>query len=382
MPNLQKLHLEDNNLGSLGEDEIRVFAEAIGNLPNLQTLDLAANNLGSLSEAGIIAFVEGIAKLPNLQKLYLGNNNLGSLSEAGITAFVDGLAKLPNLRKLELWDDNLGSLGEAGIIAFAEGIAKLPNLHTLDLEDNEFTLEQARILATKLVKSKTLHTLTPSEVVDVTEFFIKEIIMSGDEGHIKLVLDKAPKDHVAKMIELISPEESIATAGAGSPGGSSTGATISVQKELILKLYPFVLVAAEKHGLQSLLPSLKIFNGVSAAGSGVGAWADSAEQGKEGEADDGSTTQAFVYGANPAAAGSGVLATGSGLDKHDKKRKDLGEVGANKRIRAGNHPEDEADEGAVASASAGDGADEAPPTAAHVGYSDLDLAGIVADISG
>ncbi len=131
LPNLEKLRLDNNNIGDIG---LSALATAVGNgaLPLLNSLYLGDNQIG---DSGLASFATalGSGALPSLTQLVLIENQIG---DAGLTAFATavGSGSLPSLKTLGLGHN---MIGDAGVSALAGAMGALPSLTELYLNRNQ-----------------------------------------------------------------------------------------------------------------------------------------------------------------------------------------------------------------------------------------------------
>ena len=160
MPNLKRLHLQDNKLASLADlpllnhlselyldgNQITSFA-GTPSLPELGRLHARHNRIGTLA---------GMPSLPVLWELFLENNQLVSLT---------GMPELPNLGRLNLAYNQL--TGVAGLpnqmdmgylnlsgnaLQSLAGMPKYRSMNTLDISFNQLTTAQGLYTATSILQ--------------------------------------------------------------------------------------------------------------------------------------------------------------------------------------------------------------------------------------
>ncbi len=135
---LEKIHLSNNDIGSLGAtalaDRLQHLTkdsreEGESNSIQLQELDLSRNNLGS---DGAISLIYGLQRVvTHLQELDLSHNGLGS---GGAMVMLSDMIKIRNLKSLNLSHNNIGS--ETALLVVHGFLQNQHELHYLDLEED------------------------------------------------------------------------------------------------------------------------------------------------------------------------------------------------------------------------------------------------------
>jgi Ran GTPase-activating protein (RanGAP) involved in mRNA processing and transport len=133
-------HFDFSGLLDISIDPLSISAlmEGLGNFQFLNSLDLSNNNFGSNFPA-IQSLATSFIFLPQLQRLKMNNNNLGALDNESIKAFSEGLAQLGSLREIELNHNKLGQFSKPSIVMNTLallGLKQLSKLNNLDLSLN------------------------------------------------------------------------------------------------------------------------------------------------------------------------------------------------------------------------------------------------------
>ena len=133
VPNLEKLHLENTQMG---EEEVTALAHSLKNVTQLSELDLSYNPLGH----GISGLAKHLHNVPHLKKLCLNDTQMG---EEEVTALAHSLQHVTQLITLLLSNNPLSH----GISEFAKHLHNVTHLKQLYLRDTQMGEEEVTALA-------------------------------------------------------------------------------------------------------------------------------------------------------------------------------------------------------------------------------------------
>ena len=133
VPNLEKLHLENTQMG---EEEVTALAHSLKNVTQLSELDLSYNPLGH----GISGLAKHLHNVPHLKKLCLNDTQMG---EEEVTALAHSLQHVTQLITLLLSNNPLSH----GISEFAKHLHNVTHLKQLCLRDTQMGEEEVTALA-------------------------------------------------------------------------------------------------------------------------------------------------------------------------------------------------------------------------------------------
>lgn len=176
---LEKIRANDKKLidlgisgSAVGDEGVKVLADALNGNTSLLSIELGNSNIGS---EGAEALARALLKNNTLKTLYLRGNKIG---DEGSKALSEALKSNNGLEHLYLGGNEITI---EGVKAFADAFTKNSTLQTIYLRNNRLTDEGAQILADALVKNFGLRVLNVANA-ELTEVGCRALLKLLDSN--------------------------------------------------------------------------------------------------------------------------------------------------------------------------------------------------------